>query len=565
MVEYSNNPASDSEIASSYTEAGYAEAFTDPQQSADDMIASGVNVESVTKLRDANDKSLATSPMLKKRKWLKKLFLQYIRKYVANPAKYIDHPKQIRNLPSWFDDAIVLFNDAEISRTQKRAIREFFYGLIQYRDNKIASGDFGPDTTETNRQLGERSPYNYSDESPDSVTIPGTKELQNLDLIGIAKNVAAQNIKEEYQPTMEDYVDSGSESPVNVTYMPTTVPKEITRPSMFSLESLIRPVGGVRRTPLSQPQTTISQPQSPQPATQPVNTQIPTPQPSAPVATTATFAPTSIPARSAGFDLTHFITGVKGQSSLSPTRNTMQSRPLVPPLELTPIRQSSSPVAPTYRKGKKGKKPKIMRKKSSASNLTVGMKSMGALPRSITLKSIMGKSTSIKPIKKYTPPKNLRLPKAKSDTGLATIRNMDQVFNQIKKHSKNNYSGKDMKMPIVGDIKRQCEHAFKNNSFKVEATNMKNNYFDDVKGAYPKMKMEMEMMGDIHENRMMGKAMRGLPTIINNVNTSAPYIVKRGSMRPAPVGITDYDFDLGNVFKKKKKIVPIDEDIFYED
>lgn len=576
MVEYSNIPASESEIASSYTEAGYNEAFADPKQAADDMIASGINVESVTKLRDVNDKSMAPSPMLKKKKWLKKLFLQYIRKYVSNPAKYIDHPKQIRNLPSWFDDAIVLFNDAEISRLQKRAIHDFFYGLIQYRDNKIASGEFGPsavtDTEETNRQLGERSPYNYSDESPDNVTIPGTKELQNMNLINIAKNVAAQSINAEYQPTVEDYVDAGEESPVNATYIPTTtIPKEPQRPSMFSLESLIRPVGGVRKTPLPQPVVSTPSPTSSQPTPQPVDQTV-VQSPARPVATTATFAPTPIPTRSIGFDLTQFITGGRG-SSMFPTRNnTTQSKPLVPPLELSPIRRSQpvpQPVVaaqPTYRKGKRGKnvKPKLNRKKSMVGVID-SMKHIGSLPRSITLKSIMGKSTTIKPIKKYTPPKNLRLPKAKSDTGLATIRNMDQVFNQIKKHSKNNYSGKDMKMPIVSDIKRQCDHAFKNNSFKVEAMNMKNNYFDDVKGAYPKIRMEMEMMGDIHENHMMGKAMRGLPTIVNNVNTSAPYIVKRGSMRPAPVGITDYDFDLGNVFKKKKKIIPIDEDIFYED
>jgi hypothetical protein len=551
MVEYSNQPASDSEISSSYTEAGYSEAFTDPRQSAEEMIASGVNSESVTKLLSVNDKALATSPILKKKKILKKLFLQYIRKYISNPKKYIDHPKQIRNLPSWFDDAIVLFSDAEISRTQKQSIRDFFYGLIQYRDNKIASGDFGPDTTETNRQLGERSPYNYSDENPDSVTIPGTKELQNLDIMGIAKSVAKQNIQEEYQPTMEDYVDAGAESPVNVTYIPnpTIQNSGMPQPSMFSLESLIRPVNGVRKTPLSQPQTNMSQP-SPQPS----------------VVASIPVRNTSIPARQAGFDLTHFIMGGKEQPSIFPTRNNInvsQSRPLVPPFELSSVQTS---VTQTYRKGKKGKKvkPKIIRKKST-SKLDIGVGKIGALPRSLSLKSILGKSTSIKPIKKYTPPKNLILPKTKSGGGLSTIRNMDQVFNQIKKHSKNSYSGKDMKMPIVSDIKRQCDHAFKNNSFKVEAMNMKNNYFDDVKGAYPKMKMEMNMMGDIHENNMMNRSMRGLPTIVNNVNTSAPYMVKRGSMRPTPVGITDYDFDLGNVFKKKKKIIPIDEDIFYED
>jgi hypothetical protein len=563
MVEYSNQPASDSDIAESYTESGYESAFKNPQESADEMINTGINPESVKKIYDVNEKVQVTSPALRKKKILKKLFLQYIRKYISNPKKYIDHPKQIRNLPSWFDDAIALFNDAELSRDQKRAIREFFYGLIQYRDAKVASGEFGPDTTETNRQLGERSPYQYEYDSVDSTMLPEQQAVGKINVMDIAKRVASENVKEDYQPSMEDYVESGTEAPVNVRYYEPPVDNtnisnvKINQPSAagMSLESFIRPIGGIRNKSLPQsvpqPVSTVqnvSQPIIPQPVGQ--------------------IQSATIPARQVGFDLTHFIIGGRQSPITSPFGNRVnaqpqqlqQPRPLIPPLELSSIQSSSSDIQ--YRKSVKGKKntPKIIRKKSKGLNRMVN-----SIPRSITLKSILGKSTSIKDVKKYKPSKNINIGKVKSVGGLSTIRNMDQVFTQIKKHSKNSYTGKDMKMPIVGDIKRQCEHAFKNNSFKVEAMNMKNNYFDDVKGAYPKIRMEMEMMGDIHENNMMSKAMRGLPTVVNNVNTSAPYIVKRGSMRPTPIGITDYDFDLGNVFKKKKKVSTIDEDIFYED
>jgi hypothetical protein len=557
MVEYSNQPASDSDIASSYTESGYETAFKNPQDSADEMINSGINPESVKKIYDVNEKVQVTNPTLRKKKILKKLFLQYIRKYISNPKKYIDHPKQIRNLPSWFDDAIALFNEAEISREQKRAIRDFFYGLIQYRDTKVASGEYGPDTSETNRQLGERSPYQYNEENPDSVILPQQQAVGRLNVMDIAKRVSRENIKEDYQPSMEDYVEQGPESPINVKYYETPIESkglsnvQINKPSAsgMSLESYIRPMGGLRKTPLPQP---ITQP-VPQPVSQPIA------QPFVPQA-----APKPIPARQAGFDLTHFIIGGRNQSpSILPFNNNQpqvqQTRPLIAPFEIPTVSQRQS--EPQYRKGIKGKKntPKIIRKKAKGLGRMVN-----SIPRGITLKSILGKSTTIKAVKKYNPPKNLNLNKSKSVGGLATIRNMDQVFSQIKKHSKNNYTGKDMKMPIVSDIKRQCEHAFKNNSFKVEAMNMKNNYFDDVKQAYPKIRMEMDMLGDIHENNMLHKSMKGVPNVAN-LNTASPYVIKRGSMRPTPVGITDYDFDLGNVFKKKKKIIPIDEDIFYED
>jgi len=555
MVEYSNAPASESEMSAAYTDTGYEAAFKHPQDSADEVINSGITAESVTKLRDANERVQATSLALKKKKILKKLFLQYIRKYIANPKKYIDHPKQIRNLPSWFDDAIVLFGEDEITREQKRMIREFFYGLIQYRDQKIASGESGMDiATETNRQLGERSPYQYSEENPDDVSFPRQNEMQQLDVMSIARNVANQNIKEAQQPTMEEYVESEPDQLPMVTYISNKDKANvggmlITRPiqSAFSLDNFIRPIG----TRLQQP---TGQPSSVQPLVKPID------QPS--------IQTTQVPlGNNDNIDLTSFLIGSRGRSLVS------RPQPVQPTMvEPTPVQ---------YRKIKKGNKvkPKLNRKLPKMS-----MDMIPNIPKGLSLKGIMGKtSIELKPINitankpiaikkkslniksKVTVSSQQIMKPVKSMGALGTIRSMDKMFNQIKSHSKNNYTPSNMKMKVISDIKDQCDKAFKRNQFRVESTNMKNNYFRDVKNSLPDIKMEMDGMGDIHEKNVMRQSIMGVPKAIN-INNTTPFVVKRGSMRPKSVGITEYDFDLGNIYKKKKKSIPtLEEEYFYDE
>ena len=553
MVEYSNKIANESELSGSYSEAGYNEAFDkSPEASAADMIDSGVNNESVGKLLATNDKVMITNPMSKKRKFLKKLFLQYIRKYIANPKKYIDHPKQIRNLPSWFDDAIVLFSDEELSREQKRMIREFFYGLVQYRDVKVSSGNITSDTDETNRQLGERSPY--AEEDPELTSLPRQNEMEKLDIMGIAKNVNAQNIKEFRQPSMEEYVDNDAGIlPVGESYI---VPKPNSAnmggvqmgriSSGFSLDNFIIPMGG-RKQPVqaAAPIIPIAQPQnitrSSALATSTQNT---------------SFKPTSIPVGNMNIDLTGFIMGNRNKTSVVPVQ---------------PVAQP----APLYRKQNRKIKPKINRwspklggiipkgitlgkislKSKSKSDALSTIRNMGTtkkgitlanLSKGITLQSVMGKSK-----------------KTKSTAGISTIRNMDKVFAQVKNHSKNNYNASSMKLKLVSDIKSQCENAFRNNKFKTESVNMKNNYFKDVKNSFPKIRMEIEGMGDIHEKNVMTNSMSGIPGSLDIKSTQ--FIVKRGSMRPKSIGITEYDFDIGDIYKKRRKTPSMEEEIYYEE
>jgi len=564
MVEFSNNIANESDLASSYTESGYgAESISDPKQaameSANAMIQSGVNVDNVTKISSANDKVQTPSPMLKKKKILKKLFLQYIKKYISNPKKYIDHPKQIRNLPSWFDDAIVLFNDSELTRDQKMMIREFFTGLIRWRDDRIARGEEGQN--EVTRQLGERSPYNM-DESPDDVMLPRENDVQKLDIMGIARNVAAQNIMQSQQPTMEEYVESDIpiEDTITSGASGNVGGMKISRPSnSFSINDYIMPMGRRASAPPSiQP---APQPIIPQPILQP-QVQQPIQRSSILAASTqaTSFKPTSIPIGNMNIDLTSFIMG--GRNKSQPISN------------LQPIQTQVQPTI-QYRNDKKTK-PKLNRNKIELK----GLIPRGVLVNNISLKDVMRKSKSTKSnsIIKGISLKNImgknnkiKLPKQKSVKSnklsvgtLDTVKNMDKVFSQVKKHSNTSYSPGNMKMKIVSDIKNQCNNAFKTNKFKTESINIKKNFMKDMKNSLPMIRMEMQAMGDIHERNVMDESVKGIPKMLQ-VEASSPFMVKRGSMRPKSIGITEYDFDLGDIYKKKRKSQPVEEEFYYEE
>ena len=671
MVEYSNKLASESELDSSYTDAGYAAAFKLPSESAAELVAGGINRTSVEKLEDVLKKVPATSPILRKRKELKKLFLQYLKKYISNPKKFIDHPKQIHNLPSWFDDAIVLFNDSELTREQKRMIREFFIGLIQYRDSKIASGDINTD--ETNRQLGQRSPYQYTEENIDSISLPRQNEMQKLDIMGIAKNVAAENIKELPQPTMEEYVESDATTPPLDTMYATPPSKneggisgvQINRPYRSrTLEDYITPLWKSKPKPVDNQISNLPQslnaPQSPTTSNlsqSPTMTNLsgtPIPQPSTlsqlqnmqPMISNTSIPQPTIPQQkssvgSSDINLVSFIMGGKDKPSLFPIRKAPQPVPF----QTLPAVQSDI----KYRKIKQKKiKPKLNRKSlvmndkdikingiskdmfkdmnmfknMKISNMSKDIKgdsmfknmksgdmfknikrdgvpknmkingmsknmkrnaniksngiskgislpnisrsvSLGDISKGISLNNVMGKSVTIKSMKPVRSVKSSKVVPSKSVGALDTIRNMDQVFIQIRNHSKNNYSAGNMKMKIVSDIKNQCENAFKKNKFRTESVNLKKNYFNDVKNAFPEIRMEMKGMGDIHESKVMDRSIKEVPIMLKT--NSIPYQVRRGSMRPEPVGITDYDFDLGNVYKKRKKSPHFEEEVIYEE
>jgi hypothetical protein len=158
----------------------YSQGFTDiERQRIRGFEASGYFDPAVAKSMqppiDRAIKALSVDKTLSKRdKKLKELLLRYLKKYLSNPEKYVVHPKQIKNLPTWFEDALVLFKDSELSPEMKRNVRKFFYNLIAWRDQESVSG--APDEGEMGRQYGlSANPYN-----PEGLTYEEARDQANI-------------------------------------------------------------------------------------------------------------------------------------------------------------------------------------------------------------------------------------------------------------------------------------------------------------------------------------------------------------------------------------------------
>jgi hypothetical protein len=523
MVEYSNKIASKSDIASSeYTEEGYSPLNVDIDAAADNVASSGFTAEKSKAMETASKKIKPLSVDMRRKLKLKQLFLQYVRKYITNPKKYKDHPKQIRNLPSWFDDAIALFNESEISREQKKLLREYFYGLVRYRDNSLLESKYsgegetgytGPDTEEMNRQLGRRSPYTTSEEDMDKVRLPREMDVGRIDVKDIARNVAESRKRVVSQPEMEDILDEPDIGGPAIIFKYSGSKNKATVgglgmhkvPESQGLKDYIMTYGAKKVQPapiIPQPAPVASQPA----------------QQTAPVWK-------ETPIRSGGMDLTKYIMG--GQQKPIPA--SVRPRPSI---FVQKVIQRAPAPAPALRRRKKSK-IKVDRKTSR-----------------ITLPNNIIKSTSQHNTGKMS--------------GLQVVRNMDKLFDQVKHQSRANFGKGSMKLKVVSTIKDQCAKAFDKNKFKQESINIRKNYFNDIKSSFPQMKMDIASMGNIKESDMLSNTMGSIPNVIKPGKSVRYARVGRGSLRPEPIEIMKYDFTIGGIGQKKKKKL-MDMDMEYEE
>jgi hypothetical protein len=561
MVEYSNDKATPSDIAGGYSDEGYVPAeFIDPASSYDDMTKAGITAEGTDKLKTGIIKQQAPNPKLLRVKRLKILFLQYISKYLSNPSKYIEHPKQIKRLPSWFDDAIVLFKENEISRYQKKMIREFFYGLVQYRDNKMMTDRYGAvNTDEVNRQLGERSPYAESGENLDEKSFPRERDLQQgIDVRELMRETRNIDVN---KPSQEDpFEEYGGINPYTPPIRITTTNKN---------KATFGPLGLVRTNPSNstvndyvsfnkREQVMPGETQS-NPVQRPVQTNL---TPVANIVRKGGVKESS--GKTVGNSAFGAGKGMLGGVFGNMTKGMMMQSLGLPQPKVIPtptvINQAQQPVERKKRKKQKAKMIRQLKKRISPTPLAVQKKSSDTISEALSnIKRMNNRNKLATPIKRK--PINMQ----KTSSGLQTIHNMDKLFGQIRDVSSQNFGRQNMKMKVVTDIKDQCTKAFAKNKFKQESMNMKKNYFNDVKDSYPQMKMEIEEMGDIKENRMMQRSMNDVPKIINTSRTIGAARVGRGDMRPKSFGIVEYDFSIEPLGRKKsKKLELFDEDDFIE-
>jgi len=579
MVEYSRETASASELGN-YSEEGYQfeDVYKDPDALYQDMEKSGINQDSMTRLDNINKKQQAPNPKLVREKQLKKLFIQYVRKYISNPQKYLQYPKQIKNLPSWFDEALVLFKEVELSRSQKRMLREYFYGLIKYRDDKLAmvneGGIVNPD--EMNRQLGQRSPYSANEEDLDSMQFPRQQDVKRLDVNELMRNNEQMNVRratpeqsfDRYNERGNDVFDENPEQPKRRGASLGMLGVSPVRPSnVEDYTSFNKKRNQTQVNPSARPHPKLNLVKSTQSQTRGLFTQ------------------PDIPTRGGmGTNLTSFIIGGNSKPSISPPKHQQpgymneKQQPREPPAWLRAskkVRVSADRKITIKKASPKravnSKKPMFHIKQSSQTmskmfdnirNVTKKSNNKGIGVVDIKIGKVGTKSKSTGKVDMNIGKITRKSPKKLN--GLETVRGMDKLFGQIRSVSHKNFGKENMKMKVVDNIKDQCNKAFANNKFKQESLNMKKNFFNDVKASYPQMRMDIKEMGNIRENEMMSRSMHDVPKIINSKRTTNSLMIKRGDMRPESMGIDEYDFSiepLGNK-RRKPKLEMFDEEDF---
>lgn len=149
-----------------------------PGEKVQAEITSGLGQFGVNPIKDIDlTRAIASNEAKRKEKKLsgkvytvRKLFLQYVKKYKSKWEVMKNYPKQIRQKPAWFDYALSLFDESEISARDKKRINDAFIGLWEYRDRLLPERVMSEE--ESVRQYGIKSPYYEQPE--ESMELPST-------------------------------------------------------------------------------------------------------------------------------------------------------------------------------------------------------------------------------------------------------------------------------------------------------------------------------------------------------------------------------------------------------
>jgi hypothetical protein len=131
----------------------------------------------LTRAEASNNAKKKENRISKKVYTVKRLFIQYVNKYKSKWEVMKNYPKQIKQKPAWFDYALSLFDESEISQRDKKILNDAFIGLWEYRDRLLPERVMGEE--ESIRQYGVKSPYyEQPEESMEtSLTLPEETEI----------------------------------------------------------------------------------------------------------------------------------------------------------------------------------------------------------------------------------------------------------------------------------------------------------------------------------------------------------------------------------------------------
>jgi hypothetical protein len=133
----------------------------------------------------------------KREYFLKKLLIEYVKKYVNKWMTVIEHPKQIKQKPAWFDTALSKFQENELTASERKRIKEAFNALWEYRDRHLPERVMSEE--ESTRQYGINSPY-Y--EQPEASMAPQAPSYETSEVAPVSYQEPTYTIEPTHSATI---------------------------------------------------------------------------------------------------------------------------------------------------------------------------------------------------------------------------------------------------------------------------------------------------------------------------------------------------------------------------
>lgn len=552
-------------------------------------ITSGLGQFGVNPIKDIDlTRAIASNEARRKEKKLsnkvytvRKLFLQYVKKYKAKWEVMKNYPKQIKQKPAWFDYALSLFDESEISARDKKRINDAFIGLWDYRDRLLPERVMSEE--ESIRQYGINSPYyEKPEESMELSTLPEETEVLSEPVSTTEPQLYSdtqqpQVVQPEFDNTLGvrkitpsgDSFLSGYISPIRrqtVDIAPSVNP--VLKPPqgefVMGVTKSEKLKGGSGGGAFSIGASMLSGIRGGDSLQGIINQRMPSP-PSQPVAIKPAETITVAPPPPA-MQRSH-----KKVDSLANRKVTEVSEKLhkFRNIELPNIKRAKQPKGLISVKGKSDMSIstgnigsfKIKSNKSGKINTNIKLnKSLGNMSKDVK-GSIGGVVGGLKALKgqvrkefigkddmKNINLKNIRAGKTKGH------KNLD-VLNQLKSQTKSQISRKALECKMIPKLKEQCDKVFTRNYITNEVSKFREEFKDisktvpTVKGEKAKLK-EVSMLGNSIAHGVDGVHVEDIRSMYKN----------SGTTKQMNIGMMDYDYSF---VTGKKKIKPSVE--YYEE
>lgn len=526
---------------------------------------------------------------------LKKVFLRYAKKYALKWDAVMNYPKQIKQKPAWFDLALSMFKDNEISTSDKKVIRNAFNMLWEFRDRMEPERVM--DEEESLRQYGINSPYYQQPEtSADMGGLLPSEEMSPTDVL---------------LPSQPDTDYTPPATIIEPTYQqPSTSMLGVRKVAPQNDEDFLSGMGGfksniVDMTPLSR------------------NKGLPKPQGNFPVGLTPSIKKSS--AGGGAFDIGRNLFSTYSSGAVKTPQMNLPSQPVqVRPDETITVapqpqiaqrkqRKSKSVVGRSPRKVSSGLskfrmielptipkqkmsvalKPKVksikstnLKKsnnmriqelsdmnmafgnaKSSGSKIKISNKigkgSVGNMSRDIkssvngvvggirNLKSqVRGEFRTNESLKDFNL-KNIKSNKVKTNKNL-------NVLNKLKSEAHLQMSREALECKMIPKLREQCDRVFTKNHVTNEVSKFRNE-FKDISKAVPTVRGEKARLVEV--GIIGGSITHGVEGA--HVNDVKKMFKNSGSTKQMNVGMVEYDYSFATGAKRKIKTPPIVEE-YYE-